>query len=83
METIELTKTYMQRMFADSVEITHYELSTPGTEELPQVQALLTQVPKGYLYYPLVYVDDKLEIVGSAQYHEIYYAVKQALGPSE
>ena len=83
METIELTQTYMQRMFADAVSIEHFEMSKAGTADLPEVKALLEQVPEGYLYYPLVYIDDTLEIVGSAQYYEIFYAVKKALGPTE
>jgi disulfide oxidoreductase YuzD len=65
-------------MFGDAVQIAYYEMADPVPNE--QAQELLKQVPEGYLYYPLVYVNDKLQIVGSAQYYEIYYAVREVLG---
>ena len=64
-------------MFGDAVQIEYFEMSDPVPHE--RAQELLKQVPEGYLYYPLVYVNDKLQIVGSAQYYEIYYAVREML----
>ena len=48
-------------------------------EEYERKKALLSQVQEGYLYYPMFFVDDKLANVGSAEYYEVLYAVKQAL----
>lgn len=51
-------------------------------EEHELKKELLSQVQEGYLYYPMFFVDDKLANVGSAEYYEVLYAVKQALGES-
>lgn len=42
---------------------------------------LLAQVPEGYLYYPLLYVNGQLRHVGSAEYYEILYVIREVLEP--
>ena len=48
-------------------------------KDYPRKKELLSQVQEGYLYYPMFFVDDKLANIGSAEYYEVLYAVKQAL----
>lgn len=53
-------------------------------EQEKRCQPLLDKVPQGYLYYPLVFINDELAIVGSAEYYEILNAVRQSMAePAE
>jgi hypothetical protein len=49
------------------------------SEQYEAKKELLDRVPKGYLYYPLVFVGDDLKTVGSAEYYEVLYAVREVL----
>jgi hypothetical protein len=44
-------------------------------------QALIDEASnRGYLYYPLVFIDNELKLAGSAEYYEVLYLVREALG---
>ena len=38
-------------------------------------------MPEGYLYYPLLFVNGELKNVGSAEYYEILYVIREMLEP--
>ncbi len=43
-------------------------------------QALIDEASnRGYLYYPLVFIDNELKLAGSAEYYEVLYLVREAL----
>jgi len=67
----------MDRFFKGQVSLRHYDMFKP--EEAEHAQDLLAKVPQGYLYYPLVFVNGDLRIVGSAQYYEILGEVRGLL----
>ncbi len=72
-----MIETYLQHFFGDQVTVRYLEMAEP--EQKAQVEDLLAQVPRGYMFYPLVFVGDSLELVGSAEYYEVLYAVQQHL----
>ncbi len=72
-----MVETYLQHFFGDRVTVRYLEMAEP--EQKAQVEDLLAKIPRGYLFYPLVFIDDSLELVGSAEYHEVLYAVQQYL----
>lgn len=78
METSEITRNYLKRFYGDQVSLEYYDMAKP--EEEQKVRDLLDKVPKGYLFYPLVFVNGELRIVGSAEYYEILGAVRDLLG---
>jgi len=67
----------MDRFFEGQANLRHYDMVKP--EEAEQVRDLLEQVPQGYLYYPLVFINGELRIIGSAQYYEILGEVRDLL----
>lgn len=78
METTEITKGYVRHFYADRVDVEYYDMAVP--EQYEAKKALLDSVPKGYMYYPLVFVGEELKTVGSAEYYEVLYAVREVLG---
>ena len=42
-----------------------------------QNSELLAKVPENQMYYPLVFADGELKIVGSAEYYQILYMVRE------
>ena len=48
-------------------------------EEKTRFQVLLDKVPSGYMYFPLVFLNDELALVASAEYYEILGAVREVL----
>ena len=44
-----------------------------------QNNELLAKVPENRMYYPLVFADGELKIVGSAEYYQIMYMVCELL----
>lgn len=47
-----------------------------------QAKALLSRVPSKFLWYPLVFVDGELRVVGSAEHYDVLQAVKDPLPPT-
>lgn len=45
-----------------------------------QARALLERVSGEYAFYPMVFIDGELIMAGSAEYYEVLYAVREALG---
>ncbi len=72
-----MTKAYLQYFFGDQVTLDHYDMSIP--DQYAQGKVWLEKVPEGYLFYPLVFVNEELRIVGSAEYYEILSAVREIL----
>ncbi len=70
---------YLRHFFGDRVTVRHLEMTNPA--QRAEAEPLLAQVPQGYMFYPLVYIDGNLELVGSAEYYEVLYAVQQVLQP--
>ena len=44
-------------------------------------KALLAQVPERSYYYPLVFVNGELKLVGTAEYYEVLHLVREMLQP--
>jgi len=44
-------------------------------------KALLAQVPERYFFYPLVFVNSELKLVGTAEYYEVLHLVREMLQP--
>ena len=44
---------------------------------------LLEQVPSGYLYYPLVFVNDEFSFSGGVDYYQILYVLRDVLQPEQ
>lgn len=70
-----MSKAYLRYFFGDTVELEHYDMAVP--EQYERGKAWLEQVPEGYLFYPLVFVNGELRVVGSAEYYEILGAVRE------
>ncbi len=47
--------------------------------EAERSKALLDQVSERYFFYPLVFVNGELKIVGSAEYYEVLHGVREVL----
>ena len=77
METAEFTATYLARFYGDKVRLEYYDMAEPGQQE--KHKALLDQVEGQYIFYPLVFINDQLKVVGSAEYYDVLYAVREAL----
>jgi disulfide oxidoreductase YuzD len=77
LETAEMSKAYLQYYFGDQVELEHYDMAIP--EQYEKGKVWLDQVPEGYLFYPLVFVNGELRVVGSAEYYEILGAVREVV----
>lgn len=72
-----MSKAYLRYFFGDKLELEHYDMAIPEQHE--QGKVWLDQVPEGYLFYPLVFVNGDLRVVGSAEYHEILSAVREVV----
>ena len=77
METTELTKGYLRRMFGERVQVEYYDMALPDQYE--QHKVLLEQVPQGYLYYPMVFVNDELKVTAGADPYQVMYVVQEVL----
>jgi len=78
LETAEFTATYLARFYGDKVRLEYYDMAEPGQQE--KHKALLDQVEGQYIFYPLVFINDQLKVVGSAEYYDVLYAVRETLG---
>ena len=55
--------------------IEYYDMAK--SDDLKQNSGLLAKVPENRMYYPLVFADGELKIVGSAEYYQILYMVRE------
>jgi hypothetical protein len=62
-------------MYGDQVSIEYYDMAKPDEYKLNS--ELLAKVPENRMYYPMVFVGDELKIVGSAEYYQILYMVRE------
>lgn len=44
-------------------------------------KALIAQVSERYFFYPLVFVNSELKLVGTAEYYEVLHVVRELLQP--
>ena len=72
-----MTQAYLNYFFKDKVSLEHFDMAIP--EQHAQAKAWLEKVPQGYLYYPIVFVNDELRLVGSAEYYEVLAAVRELM----
>jgi len=70
----------VERFYGERVRVEYHDVGSPAEAE--RHQKLLAQVPNGYLYFPLLFVNGELKNVGSAKYYEIIYAIREALEPA-
>lgn len=62
-------------MYGDQVSIEYYDTAKP--DDLARSSEFLAKVPENRMYYPLVFIDGELKIVGSAEYYQILYSVRE------
>ena len=74
-ETTEITRGLLGRLYGDQVSIEYYDTAKP--DDLVRSSELLAKVPEHRMYYPLVFIDGELKIVGSAEYYQILYSVRE------
>ena len=74
-ETTEITKGLLGRLYGDQVIIEYYDMAK--ADDFKRNSELLAKVPENRMYYPLVFVGDELKIVGSAEYYQILYTVRE------
>ena len=60
------------------MQIEYLDAARPTDQE--RAKALLARVTGGNLFYPMVFIDDEFAMGGSAEYYEVLYAVREALG---
>ena len=49
-------------------------------QNMKAYQALIDEAARrGYLYYPLVFINNELKLACSAEYYEVLYLVREAL----
>lgn len=63
-------------MYGDKVSIEYFDMAV-GNQARPT--ELLAKVPGNRQFFPMVFVNDELKAVGSAEYHQILYLVREAL----
>jgi disulfide oxidoreductase YuzD len=49
------------------------------SDDFKQNSELLAKVPEDRMYYPLVFADGELKIVGSAEYYQVLYMVRELI----
>ena len=76
-ETTEITKGLLERLYGDQVSIEYYDMAK--TDYFKQNSELLAKVPEDRMYYPLVFADGELKIVGSAEYYQVLYMVRELI----
>lgn len=65
----------------DAVSVTYVDAADPAT--LERYAGLLAQVPETRRLYPLVFVNDQLAVIGSADFYDIAYHVQRVAEESE
>jgi len=64
-------------MLGDGVSVTYANAADPLAVE--PFQALLAQVPDARRLYPLVFINEQLALVGSADFYDVAYHVQRVL----
>jgi disulfide oxidoreductase YuzD len=64
-------------MLGDGVSVTYANVADPSA--LESYQALLAQVPDARRIYPLVFVNEQLALMGSADFYDVAYHVQRVL----
>jgi len=60
------------------VQVQYYDVAEP--QNYTAHQALIDEASRrGYLYYPLVFINEELKLAGSAEYYEVLYLVREAM----
>ena len=66
-------------MFGDQVNLTYFDMDSDKVpEEYTQI-VKKTEHERGYVFYPLVYVNKELAAVGTAEGFQVIQAVRKAL----
>jgi len=79
LETTEITRHYLKRMFGDAVEMSYHDVADVRTAEA--LPALVAKAEEEGAYYPVVFVDGELMISGSAEFYHVLSAVQEVLQP--
>jgi len=72
-----VTKFYFDRMYGETVEVMHYDLSDPGAAE--EFTGLLAQAREHSVPFPLVAVDGEVRLAGGVEFHQIKPLVDEIL----
>jgi len=65
----------------DAVRVTYVDAAEPSA--LEPYAGLLAEVPETRRLYPLVFVNEQLAVIGSADFYDIAYQVQRAVGAHE
>ena len=76
-ETTEITKGLLDRLYGDAVSIEYYDMSIP--EDATKQAELISRVPGNRQFFPMVFIDGELKAVGSAEYNQILYLVREVI----
>ncbi|MCE5259278.1 MAG: glutaredoxin [Chloroflexi bacterium] len=72
-----MTKGLLDRLYGDKVSIEYYDMSMP--EDAAKQTELLSRVPGNRQFFPMVFIDGELKSVGSAEYQQILYLVREVI----
>jgi disulfide oxidoreductase YuzD len=67
----------LDRLYGDKVSVEFYDMATTGAQK--EKSELLAKVPENQMYYPLVFANGELKIVGSAEYYQVLYMVRELI----
>ena len=77
METTRITEYYLRMKFGDAIGVEYIDLTEAGNQET--YAEVVTLVEEQNLAYPLVAVDGRLRMAGSAHYYRILPLVEEVL----
>ena len=75
METARITENLLARTYGDRVTLEYADAADPGV--LERYADLLATVPPARQFYPMVFVNGKLGLVGSADFYDVLYAIRE------
>jgi disulfide oxidoreductase YuzD len=76
-ETSRITGYYLQMRHGEAVEVEYVDLADADAQA--RFPTLLAAIEERHLPYPLVAVNDRLRLAGSAAYYQVLPLVEQAL----
>ena len=79
METTRITEYYLRMKFGDAVQVEYVDLTESENQE--KYDGVVELVDQQNLAYPLVAVDGRLRIAGSAHYYRILPLIEEVLAP--
>lgn len=79
METTEFTRSYLARFYGSKVKVQFFDMA--NSTDYEQHKALLAKVDGRHMFYPLVFINEELKIVGSAEYYDVLYALREMASP--